>query len=105
MPERHRTGWLAELLARLADYRPAAPLPGLLSEEIWRLPVRQADRDAGNPRPIVLAEADQVGGDDADEVLPDGVVNQFRDRLDPIGLRFLKSGPVTPRERRAWGQR
>ncbi|MGH6932285.1 MAG: DUF6973 domain-containing protein [Dongiaceae bacterium] len=52
-----------------------------------------------------MAEADQAGDGDADHVLPDGVVNQFRDRLDPAGLRFLKSGPVTPQERRARDQR
>lgn len=103
MPEMNRERRLAELLARLANYRPAVPIPGLLSEETWRLPVRAADRDMGNPPPVVLAQAEQDSDDD--NILHDGVVNQFRDRLDPEGLRFLKSGPVTPDEKRADGQR
>lgn len=59
-------------------------------------------RDAGGP--ATAGQPTETSGD-GDNVLPDAVVNSFRESLDREGLDFLKHGPRTPAERLAFAQR
>lgn len=59
-------------------------------------------RNAGGP--AAAGQPMETSGDE-DNVLPDAVVNSFRESLDREGLDFVKHGPRTPTERLAFAQR
>lgn len=79
---------------------------GLLSESLWRRPL---DRDGANapsrPESRSQSLAPIARQMDDTNILPDAVVNLFRESLDDEGLGFLKHGPRSPLERLAFAQR
>lgn len=78
---------------------------GLLSGALWgRPPEHGAAIHVSPPEPPSDGADAADPQADSSTILPDAVVNSFRDSLDEESLRFIKHGPRTPAEHLAFAQ-